>query len=285
MRLAQFKKIVLENYRECGREFPWRVPEGATERTMKRRAWGVLVSEFMLQQTQTERVLGYWNRWLTKWPKPAALASAGLEEVLREWSGLGYNRRGKNLWLCAKKIAADCGGKVPRAVAELDALPGIGTYTAGAIACFAWNEPSIFIETNIRAALIHFYFQDAEKVGDAELLPILEKALSGDTGKNPRLWSYALMDYGAALKKITPNPNRKSASYSRQSRFEGSLRQIRGAIVRHLAAGKSARQSLFRAIAAELPGLDAADFCRAWEGLKKDSMVEESAEGCAIHSG
>ncbi|AEJ19718.1 A/G-specific adenine glycosylase [Gracilinema caldarium] len=221
--LAEFRRTVWKNYREQGRSFPWRHINDS---------WGILVSEVMLQQTQTNRVVPYWLRWMEKWPTPLALASVSMDEVLREWAGLGYNRRGRNLKLAAETIVSTFNGQVPRTRDSLLQLPGIGPYTAGAILCFAFNEPVVFIETNIRSVLLHFFFQDEKKVPDSQLIPILEQTLDR---QNPREWYYALMDYGAQLKKITVNPNRRSAHYSRQSPFKGSLREARGFIVRELA--------------------------------------------------
>ncbi|MDR0877360.1 MAG: A/G-specific adenine glycosylase [Treponema sp.] len=222
MKTAEFREIIYSNYEKAGRDFPWR---------KNRKPWGILVSEFMLQQTQTQRVISYWERWMDLWPTPAALHSASMEDVLREWSGLGYNRRGRFIKECAAAIVEKHNGKVPDTPEKLLPLPGIGPYTAGAIACFAYNYPSVFIETNIRAAILHFYFQDAKGITDKEIFPVLEKVL--DT-ENPREWYYALMDYGAGLKKITVNPSRRSAHYKQQSKFEGSFRQLRGKVIRTL---------------------------------------------------
>jgi A/G-specific adenine glycosylase len=259
MDTAEFRAVIYANYKRAGRSFPWRRQTGP---------WGVLVSEFMLQQTQTDRVVPYWERWLKRWPAPADLAAASLEEALREWSGLGYNRRGKNLKECARIITEKHGGVVPQTPEKLLPLPGIGAYTAGAVACFAYNYPSVFIETNIRAAVIHFFFQDAKGITDAELFPVLENSLDR---KNPREWYWALMDYGAVLKKLTPNPSRKSAHYAKQSRFEGSFRQLRGALVKSLVSqGPATAEELVRRTEAEPEKL-----YKALEALEKDSMVAE----------
>jgi A/G-specific adenine glycosylase len=134
---------------------------------------------------------------------------------------------------------------VPDAPDALDRLPGIGPYTAGAIACFAYNYPSVFIETNIRAGLLHFFYGEHEApanrdlVRDSELLLMLSAALdekeeNRENRENPRKWYWALMDYGAAVKKTFGNPNKKSAHYPRQSKFEGSFRQRRGAVLKAL---------------------------------------------------
>jgi A/G-specific adenine glycosylase len=273
LEIKAFQKIILDSYAERGRDFPWRKnPE----------PWGVVVSEFMLQQTQTQRVISYWDRWMKKWPRPKDLASARLETVLKEWSGLGYNRRAKNLWECARVISEKY-GEVPRTPEILITLPGIGPYSAGAIACFAWNYPSVFIETNIRSVALHFFFQGKEGVKDDELFPILRKSL--DT-ENPRVWYWALMDYGAELKKLTANPGRKSAHYTRQSRFKGSLRQIRGQIIKNLADSGDCRKDRLRIIVGDAVGeLEEDDFSRALAGLEKDMMVAEEGGIYRIKNG
>jgi A/G-specific adenine glycosylase len=227
----------------------------------------------MLQQTQTYRVIPYWERWMGLWPAPEDLAKASLETVLREWSGLGYNRRARYLKECARVITEEHGGKVPGTPEELLPLPGIGAYTAGAIACFAYNYPAVFIETNIRATMIHFYFQErlevtAGKVSDAEIFPILKTVLDR---QHPRKWYWALMDYGAALKKITPNPNRRSAHYTRQSPFNGSFRQIRGRLIRTLVSeGPASAKEL-----GKRTGIETRNLYEALEALQKESMVAE----------
>ena len=245
-KITAFRKTVLGFYEKNGRKtLPWRLNTGA---------WPVLVSECMLQQTQVDRVTAYWERWLARWPSPESLAAATLAEALAAWNGLGYNRRGRFLWECARKITADYGGEVPRTVDELRTLPGIGPYASGAIACFAYNVPAVFIETNIRAALIHFFFDEGgvasplrRSIDDDELVPLLTAALEGED--EPRRWYWALMDWGAALKKAYPNPSRRSAAYTVQSRFEGSFRQKRGALLRALLE----RGPLAASVLAELP--------------------------------
>jgi A/G-specific adenine glycosylase len=107
-------------------------------------------------------------------------------------------------------------------------LPGVGPATAAAVIAYAFDEPSVFIETNIRRVFIHHFFPDQEKVPDSLLLPLVEKTL---VAGRPREWYYALMDYGAALSDEGKNPNRRSSGYKVQSRFEGSLRQLRGRIL------------------------------------------------------
>jgi A/G-specific adenine glycosylase len=258
MTIPAFQTAVYNNYAAQGRSFPWR------ERV---EPWGVLVSEFMLQQTQTERVVPYWERWMRRWPTPAALHSASMEDALREWSGLGYNRRCRFLKDCARVITEELGGMVPDTPDKLRPLPGIGVYTAGAIACFAYNYPCVFIETNIRAAVLHCFFSGKEGVSDEELTPILKDALDRE---QPRRWYWALMDYGTALKKNTVNPNRYSAHYTKQSRFEGSFRQKRGALVRALTSGPANIGEL-----AARTGMEAAALYEALAALEKDALVAE----------
>jgi A/G-specific adenine glycosylase len=255
-----FQNIILTHYKDLGRIFPWR--ENINP-------WGVLVSEFMLQQTQTERVIDYWNRWMEKWPSPKDLAEASLEEVLREWSGLGYNRRARFLKEAAVKITNNFCGQVPQTPILLKTLPGIGDYSSGAIACFAYNVPCVFIETNIRRVLIHFFFKDKTEVKDSELFPILEETLYTE---NPREWYWALMDYGAELKKVTVNPNRRSAHYTKQSKFEGSLRQLRGAIIKTLANDGAVDIKALH----EKTGFEYDRLHQALKKLHQESMVAEN---------
>lgn len=259
MNVKQFRKIILDYYQASGRKFPWRE---------KPNPWGVMVSEFMLQQTQTERVIPYWKRWMKLWPTPQALAASSMQDALREWSGLGYNRRCKYLKNCAAIIVNETGGEVPHTPEELRSLPGIGPYIAGAVACFAYNYPAVFIETNIRATALHFFFPGRDDVNDNEIFPILESALDQE---NPRQWYYALMDYGAALKKLVTNPNRRSAHYTKQSPFEGSFRQARGKTLRALIdAGQGSAEQIGAA-----SGLEVEELYRVLDALKKESMVAE----------
>ncbi|GHV93969.1 endonuclease III [Spirochaetia bacterium] len=257
MDIAEFQQTILSNYEEAGRDFPWRETS----------PWGIMVSEFMLQQTQTERVIPYFVRWMKLWPEPKDLANASMEEALREWSGLGYNRRCKYLKDCAALITRE-DGKVPDTPQALLPLPGIGPYIAGAVACFAYNYPSVFIETNIRSTVIHFFFPGRTDIKDAEIIPILQSALDQ---ANPRIWYYALMDYGAALKKLIPNPNRRSAHYVRQSPFEGSFRQARGKVLRTLVStGPGNAEKI-----GKTSGLETEELYRVLEALEKESMVAE----------
>jgi A/G-specific adenine glycosylase len=268
--IRAFKEAVYANYKKEKRTFPWRTDT---------RPWGILVSEFMLQQTQTERVVEYWTKWMERWPSPRIFHKASMEEVLRAWSGLGYNRRCFHLKDCARRITKEYDGEVPDRPKDLEELPGIGPYTARAIPCFAYNVPTVFIETNIRAAVLHFFFKDKDKVKDKELMPILQAALDQ---RDPRTWYWALMDYGAALKRLTPNPNRRSAHYSRQSPFEGSFRQLRGRVVRVLAQeGPAGKEELQRRSGIERDE----DLYQVIEVLEKEQLVAESGGIYRIREG
>jgi A/G-specific adenine glycosylase len=258
MKISEFREMILSHYRQAGRQFPWR---GADP-------WGVMVSEFMLQQTQTERVMRYWEEWMRLWPNPQALACAPMEEALRNWSGLGYNRRCYYLKNSAAIITEDYNGRVPDTPDVLRLLPGIGPYIAGAIACFAYNYPSVFIETNIRSTIIHCFFPDRDDVKDTEIFPVLEKALYK---KDPRTWYYALMDYGVSLKKLTENPGRRSAHYVRQTPFIGSFRQARGKVIRALAGMGSSNAEEIRIAS----GINREKLYRVLERLEKESLVAE----------
>jgi A/G-specific adenine glycosylase len=184
----------------------------------------------MLQQTQVDRVIPKYEAFLKRFPSFKKLADASVADVLREWQGLGYNRRALSLKRTAEGVMQQHGGSLPSSYEELIELPGIGPYTAGALRAFIWNQPEVFIETNIRTVYIHHFFP-MKKVGDDELRPLIEKTL--DT-EHPREWYYALMDYGAHLKKSVGNASRGSAHYKKQSPFKGSRRQLRGAILREL---------------------------------------------------
>ena len=240
MTITAFSKTIWDYYAKEGRGLPWR--NNITP-------YRIVVSEIMLQQTQVARVLYKFGPFIQKFPDFAALAKTPTIEVLREWQGLGYNRRGLNLHRLAKIVTEKYGGKLPKTYEELVELPGIGPNTAGSIMAFAFNIPRPFIETNIRSVYIHFFFPEIEKahgrkackkISDDEIMPFIEKSLNPKTaaGKraaaNPREWYYALMDYGANIKRTMPNPSRRSAHHVRQSKFEGSNRQLRSYILRFI---------------------------------------------------
>jgi A/G-specific adenine glycosylase len=177
-----------------------------------------------------ERVKTFYGNFIKKFPSFAVLARAKKSDVLSVWQGLGYNRRALALQETAQIIVKKYGGALPEEREVLESLPGIGPYTAGALRTFAFDEPDIFIETNIRRVFIHFFFSERRTVHDRDILPLIEKTLDR---KNPCAWYFALMDYGAMLgDTATTNPNRRSTHYVRQSKFSGSDRELRGKILR-----------------------------------------------------
>lgn len=221
--VQRFQKHIQRFFAEYGRhDLPWR---------QNYDPYRILVSEIMLQQTQVDRVIPKFLSFLDQFPNFQSLATAPVSEVIRAWQGLGYNRRGLNLQRAAQHVVRDFNGHLPKSEEDLLNLPGIGPYTAAAIRAFAFNQPSIVIETNIRTVFIYHFFPTQDQVADQELLPLLELTLDRE---NPRQWYSALMDYGTYLKQVLPNPTRKSKLYSKQSKLEGSNRQVRGLILKAL---------------------------------------------------
>ncbi|MBI2050958.1 MAG: A/G-specific adenine glycosylase [Parcubacteria group bacterium] len=220
--IRAFRKTVYRHYATGARPFLWR---------NTRDPYKILVSEIMLQQTQAERVSEQYPLFMERFPTVGALGRARLKSVIRQWQGLGYNRRAKMLWEAARAIITEHNGRIPKDAGALQKLPGLGPYTARAVLVFAFNQPHAMIETNIRSVFLHHFFPNKKGVDDARLEPLIGQALDV---RNPRKWYSALMDYGAHLKKTVPNPSRASRHHSVQSRFAGSNREIRGNIIKLL---------------------------------------------------
>ena len=276
--LLAFRSRVLELGRRLYRDLPWR-------RT--RDPYAVWVSEVMLQQTQVARVDGRWQRWLERFPTPGALAQAPAVEVLREWQGMGYNRRALALQRAAQRIAEL--GSFPQDQGQLVALPGIGPATAAGIRAFAFDAPGVYLETNVRAVFLHELFAGEEGVPDKRLMPLVQATCPLDANNpqdDPRTWYYALLDYGAWLKRTVPNPSRRSRGHARQSKFEGSHRQKRAELVRILLA--AGEEGLAPAeVAARLNEAEAAAGRAPVDpALVKGILAELSAEGfCRCQAG
>jgi A/G-specific adenine glycosylase len=235
--VAQFREKIYQHYAVHRRTMPWR---------SSRDPYHIVVSEIMLQQTQVERVVPKYEQFIETFPDFFSLAQAPLRDILTLWQGLGYNRRAMALQKIGQMVVDEHGGKLPDSVETLQAFPGIGPATAGAICAFAFNQPTVFIETNIRRVFIHSFFPGRNEIKDKEILPLVERTL--DTAQ-PRTWYFALMDYGAALKEISANPNRRSAHHTRQPPFEGSNRQIRGLILKLLLENSEiTEEELLRAV-------------------------------------
>ena len=258
--LREFVQFVAQKGCELYRDLPWR-------RTYD--PYAIWISEVMLQQTQVSRVDGRWQRWLERFPTVDALAAAAPSDVLEEWQGLGYNRRALSVHRAAQAIS-EAGGVFPQDPKELVKLPGIGPATAAGICAFAFNLHGVYLETNVRTVFLHELYPQAEGVPDSELVPLVEltcpasveaaadiadadNAESDATAAlTPRSWYYALLDYGAYLKKTIPNPSRRSKSHVKQSRFEGSHRQKRAELLRVLLAHKDEGGAVFETLHQEL---------------------------------
>lgn len=228
--ITAFQKKVYDYYKKEGRKLPWR--SNPSE-------YNVFISEIMLQQTQVPRVIEKFTEWKKHLPDFKTLHEASLVAVMAQWQGLGYNRRAKHISDAAHIIHRQHKGKLPDNIADLESLPGIGPATARSIYVYAYNRPIAYIETNIRAVFIYEFFKNQEQVSDNELLPLVELTIDE---KNPRKWYSALMDYGTHIKKTHKNPARKSKHYAKQSKFEGSDRQIRGKIIKLLTTNQEGKK-------------------------------------------
>lgn len=248
MNKAEFQEFIWEQARGLYRSMPWRDDTSP---------YYILVSEIMLQQTQVDRVIPKFQAFIEAFPTIAELAEAPLSAVLKLWSGLGYNRRAKFLHEAAKTTVRDFGGTIPVTQAELVTLPGVGVNTAGAILAYAFNEPVVYIETNIRTVYFHHFFDHAETVSDTEIKQLATEML--DT-EHPREWYWALMDYGSFLKRNGIRLNSKSTHYTKQSALAGSLREMRGAILKVLSQESYSKTQLKNKVAGDerfLPALHA----------------------------
>jgi A/G-specific adenine glycosylase len=264
--VALFRRAVYDHYHANPRPMPWR---GTND------PYHILVSEVMLQQTQVERVRTKYARFLESFPTVTHLANAPLEELLRLWQGLGYNRRAIALKRCAEQIHTEHGGRFPATIPQLESLPGIGPYTARAVAAFAFGVPEPFIETNIRTVFLHFFFHGHDGVTDRRLMPLVTATLDR---RNPRHWYYALMDYGSMLKRQHPNPGRRSSHHVRQSPFRGSNRELRSRMLRKIMECPGILpDELVVLLAAERGAVE-----RNLKALTREGFVEQRGEGFGI---
>lgn len=240
LQINGFLDAMGEYYAAHGRHnLPWRLPE--PDATFD--AYKIMVSEIMLQQTQAVRVIPKYEEFIATFPNVGKLAQADLSEVLKLWQGLGYNRRAKYLWLAAQQINNKGWPD------DLTKLPGIGANTAGALRAYAFNEPVVFIETNIRTVLIHHFGGRDQDISDTWLKNILdeimtETSLRGKGFYDARTFYWAMMDYGVHLKATEGNASRRSKHYKKQSAFIGSNREVRGKVIRELLLGAKSRASL-----------------------------------------
>ena len=276
--ITKFQQLVWDFYQKNRRAFPWRETTDP---------YKILVSEIMLQQTQADRVVAFYENWIKRFPDFKTLAHAKFSDIYPYWQGLGYNRRALNLQKTAQKVTNEFGGKLPQEITKLESLPGIGPYTARAVSIFSFNTPIFCIETNIRRVFIHHFFSTKKKsrinadknadlrgykISDAEILKIAELAFDQ---QNSREWHWALMDYGAHLRATLSlskggNPNRRAKNYTVQSKFEGSARQIRGAILKQLLAENMTATELVKII-----GKDAKKTKEILKNLQNENLIKQ----------
>ena len=268
----------------AARDLPWRRPDVS--------AWQILVSEFMLQQTPVARVLPIWLDWVARWPTPSATAAAGSGEVLRAWGKLGYPRRAKWLHECATAIARDHGDAVPADIDQLLALPGVGSYTARAVACFAYRQRVPVVDTNVRRVIARTVHGRADAGPPAPARDEAEVAALLPDGPGAPRFSAALMELGAMVCTARspkcgvcpvsfcawrangfPDPD---APRRRVQKYAGTDRQVRGRLLDVLRGSDSpvTRAQL------DLAWLtDTAQRDRALDSLLVDGLVEQTADG------
>jgi A/G-specific adenine glycosylase len=234
-RIQEFQKKVLSFYKKNGRMLPWRETTDP---------YKILLSELMLQQTQVNRVIRYYESWIARWPTIHALASASRVEVLQAWMGLGYNTRAMNLHKAARKIVTQFDSDVLEAMRQYKEIPGVGRYTSQAVQIFATNADLVTVDTNIRRIFIK-EFHLPETVSDKELWMLAERCLPNGRSRE---WHNALMDYGA-LHLTAQKTGIKSKT--RQSRFEGSDRQLRARIIRILLQNDESLMNISRILNVE----------------------------------
>ncbi|WP_199189878.1 A/G-specific adenine glycosylase [Mycobacterium sp. ENV421] len=271
-------------YGHARRDLPWRAPDVT--------AWQILVSEFMLQQTPVARVAPIWLDWVARWPTPSATAAASAADVLRAWGKLGYPRRAKRLHECATVIATEHDDRVPDDVEVLLTLPGVGSYTARAVACFAYQQSVPVVDTNVRrvvARAIHGRADAGNPSATRDMADVL--ALMPDDETAP-VFSAALMELGATVCtarspkcgvcplsvcawRAAGHPPAATAPRPAQ-RFAGTDRQVRGKLLDVLRASTSPvpREQL------DVVWLtDTAQRDRALDSLLVDGLVEQTADG------
>lgn len=260
-RIQSFQKTVYDYYRNSGRHaLPWR---------KKITPYAIVISECMLQQTQVDRVIPFFKQWMKFFPSWKKLAHASTRDVVQAWKGLGYNNRALRLQKLARVILNEYHGKFPRERSMLESLPGIGPYTAGAIRIFAYQQPDVCIETNIRRVFLHHFFSRShEKIDDRDILPLIAQTIDIH---DPRVWYFALMDYGSFLGRTIRNPNHKSKHYQKQKPFKGSDRFVRGKVLEFvLQQPKTTLSAVQKYLPSELPK---SQIEKVVQSLEKDGFL------------
>ncbi len=271
------------------RDLPWREPG--------RSGWEILVSEIMLQQTPVARVLGPWTEWVQRWPTPSAMAAASPGDVLRAWGKLGYPRRALRLHTCAQVLAAEFGDVVPDDVDTLLSLPGIGDYTARAVACFAYGRAVPVVDTNVRRVIARAAHGRAEPgnpakrdLDDAEVL--LPRAADGSYSVDAPMFSAALMELGALVctarsprcdecpltdcRWVRRGRPAHSGPPRRTQKFAGTDRQVRGLLLDVL---RDSNDPVPRGSLDVAWTTDTAQRDRALDSLLSDGLVEITKAG------
>jgi A/G-specific adenine glycosylase len=274
-----------------GRDLPWRAADFTP--------WGVLVSEFMLQQTPVVRVIPRLAEWLERWPTPADLAAVPSGEAVRAWQSLGYPRRALYLHACATAITDRHGGVVPHDVDELRALPGIGDYTSRAVAVFAYGHRHPVVDTNTRRVIARSVLglDDAGPPSARRDLAAMEDLLPDDE-EHARRFNAAIMELGAIVctarrPDCSICPIRDACAWKRagfpatggprktvQKKFTGSDRQVRGLVLALLRRSDDARGVDLEAVRELWP--DAEQLARALAGLERDGLVESTPAGVSL---
>lgn len=267
--VLRFRKAVRSFYRSCGRDFAWR---------KTRDPYRVLVSEIMLQQTQTQRVAERFPLFLKAFPNLRALARAPQSEVIRAWEGLGYYRRARNLHRAAQAVVELHEGRIPESYDALRALPGVGAYTAAAVMAFAFDRGVAMIETNIRSVYLYAFFKDHSAVSDREILQIVAETMPT---KNVREWFYALMDLGVELKKQAPRINHASRHHKAHSPFKGSDRRVAAQVLRYIvtSARPVSKAALAKEIRRSIEDVRADQIERALVRLEREALIVRGARG------
>lgn len=277
---------VIRWYRTHARDLPWRAETTSP--------WAVLLSEVMSQQTPVARVIPQWEAWMRRWPTPKDFAKASTDEVLRAWGSLGYPRRALRLLECAKEITSRYGGEVPSDVEQLLALPGIGDYTARAVACFAYHQPVPVVDTNVRRvyARMHsgnFYAPPTRKSELAQVAAFYPK------GQEPEC-AVALMELGALVCTANspdcehcpirqecawqqagcpePTAQEHAEKKKRVQKFVGTDRQVRGKIMALLRESAEVKRADIDAVWPK-----PAQLSRALFSLIEDGLAEEHEAG------
>lgn len=276
-----------------GRDLPWRSPQCS--------AWGVMVSEFMLQQTPVVRVLPVWQEWMRRWPEPAALAAEPSGEAVRAWGRLGYPRRALRLSEAARRIVEEHAGEVPSSPADLLALPGVGSYTAAAIACFAFGLPETVVDTNIRRVHARLVSGNAlpepsHTTAEARLAADLMPATEHDGGELACAWNAAVMELGALIctarsPRCEACPVSDSCAWIARGKPEphytpkgqpwaGTDRQVRGAMMAVLRASDEPQPADTLLATAPMEPGSGTELDRAFQGLQSLPADTEQRSRC-----